>query len=663
MPMNVEMPDGTIIQDVPDGTTQAQVAAKYQAHLNASSPAPASKPSPGIIGTAVDMARSIPGGLAQGIAGMAGLPGDMRALLDEGANKVMGYVAPGSQPISTARTPLSAPTSGQLNNLISALTGGYYVPKTSLGNYTQTAASFAPALFGGEASLGKKLVGRVLAPAAGATAAGSLVPDNDPSLKTAAQVGGAVLGGGIVGGARAISGALGDVSPETTANNYLANLLQKTGSTPETIVNNIVANRGQIGAEALGPNGVAAMATLGRRPGTTGEMLANLLSTRSAEAPTRILNDYSTASGISPDAAQGNIDSLVSAGRAQVKPLFDQALSVTPQTPMGSQTGIMTPDLASLMQRPIIKSAMALAATDIRNGGGDPNAIGLMFDEDGKATQVSHPTPVAWDLTKKALGQSVERDAFGNQLPTSKSPGNYNISLANNSLTSALTDAIPGYGDALAQSGDYLSLQSAFNLGQKSILNTGTTAAQVADHLDGMTQPEIDAYKGGIANQLFLKAQNNQLTTRALSTPAVQAKLSVVLGPDNAKKFLTGVQQEIDLAKSGSRMMPGAGSITSDVLLNSADQDMGHGITAGLHAAKAIGNAATLNVPGAIGSGISAARYFFPDMLKAGGTMTPEARNMVGQTLALPPEEMAARLSNLPSQKSPALLARLLGEQ
>lgn len=33
---NVQMPDGTIIQDVPDGTTQSQLASKYQAHLTAS---------------------------------------------------------------------------------------------------------------------------------------------------------------------------------------------------------------------------------------------------------------------------------------------------------------------------------------------------------------------------------------------------------------------------------------------------------------------------------------------------------------------------------------------------------------------------------------------------------------------------------------------------
>lgn len=38
MPFDVQMPDGTTIADVPDGTTKAQIAAKYQAHLSANSP-------------------------------------------------------------------------------------------------------------------------------------------------------------------------------------------------------------------------------------------------------------------------------------------------------------------------------------------------------------------------------------------------------------------------------------------------------------------------------------------------------------------------------------------------------------------------------------------------------------------------------------------------
>jgi len=42
MPFNVEMPDGTLIQDVPDGTTKAQIAAKYEAHLSGGQKSPES---------------------------------------------------------------------------------------------------------------------------------------------------------------------------------------------------------------------------------------------------------------------------------------------------------------------------------------------------------------------------------------------------------------------------------------------------------------------------------------------------------------------------------------------------------------------------------------------------------------------------------------------
>ncbi len=198
-----------------------------------------------------------------------------------------------------------------------------------------------------------------------------------------------------------------------------------------------------------------------------------------------------------------------------LRPLYRQALS--------QPGGVMTPDLGNLLQRPIIRKAMGAAANDIRNGGGDPAAVGLHFDEAGNMTATPTPTAEAWDLTKKALGYSVERDAFGNPLPTSKSPGNYNINAANQTLSRALSDALPGYGDALKTSGDYLRLQSAFDRGQKAILNPGITADQVANHVATLSPGELNAYRAGIANKLFNMQQNGQLGRQTL--PPSRARL------------------------------------------------------------------------------------------------------------------------------------------
>jgi len=654
--INVQAEDGSI-HKFPVGTPPAmmQDAVNQYTALH----------KPGLGGTLIDMARSLPGGLAKGVAAIVGLPGDARELGDTVSRVALNYFDPGAgdrvgRMVDAARAanPLQLPqlpTSSAINSAISAPTGGYYVPKTTAGQYAETAASFAPAALGGEASLpatAMRVARNVIAPAVGSKFLGDLIPDSsDPvqhGLHIGASVGGAVLGaGGVAGLSSGIRAALSNpATPETVANQYLGSLLAKQGITnPGDIAANAVG-RGQTAAEAIGPAGVNALQTLARRAPAIGESLGAHLTERATGTPERILSDYADASGINPEAAQGNIDALVEQGRATAKPLYDRALS-TPG-------GVMTPDLASLLQRPIIKKAMASAANDIRNAGGDPSAIGLHFDEDGAMTATPTPTAQAWDLTKKALGNSVERDAFGNRLPDSKSPGNFSIGKANAALTSALVDGIPGYGDALAASGDYLSLQNAFQRGQAAILNPKVTVGQIADHVSGLSPSELDAYKGGVANKLFNMQQNGTLKPRAVLSPSVQGKLSAVLGPSNARNFIQNVLTEKQLAETGARMMPRANSATFELMQNAGDQDQLANTIAGLRGLRAIGHAVTGNIPAAVTNGLSAATHFFPNLLKTGG-MSIDSMNAAGRALLGTPEDLAASLPRLPLATRPAL--------
>lgn len=613
----------------PDGASKEQAFAVLQSQMG-------QPPAPNPI---VDALHVIPGGLAKGVSNVVGFPGTISDLISSGLDAGLNSLTGAN--VHTAQSPFS---STSIQNAIGNSVGGFYAPQTTLGRYAETAASFAPYALGGEASLAERALGRVLVPAAGAQIAGSAVDATaHPTLHAVAETVGALGGSGLSSGASKLAEALAtDPAPELTAEKYLGRIADQNGTTPESILANAIPNRGQLGAEAMGPQGVAMMATLGRRGGTTADSLANALTTRAAAAPQRIMDDYATAAGIHPEAAQGNIDALVDSGRASAGDLYDQVLN--------KPGGVMTPALADLAQRPIIQKGLAQAAIDLRNDGKDPSAYGLFFDDAGNATQVSHPTAEAWDLAKKAVGQSVDRDAFGNRLPDSKSPGNVNISNANRSLSTAMSDAIPGYGDALAQSGDYLSLKSAFDAGQSHILDTGTTAAQVANYVADMSPAELDAYKGGIANQIFSKAQNARLAPRILNTPAVQQKLVAALGEDNANQFLSGVNSEIQLARTGGRMMPGAASITSDAMLAAGDQDQAANLAAALQGARAVGSLARGDVGGAAMSGISAIRHFAPDFLKSGG-MSAEVRNNLGTLLSLPPEELAQRLARI--QQSP----------
>jgi len=133
----------------------------------------------------IDSLRAIPGGLAKGVAGIVGLPGDVQQLMNRG----MDYLT-GAHVADLPRSPLS-PTSGDLNSAISAPFGGYYQPKTIPGQYTETAASFAPnALLPGSMA---ERAARVLVPSVASETAGQLTKGS--SYEPIARAGGALLGG------------------------------------------------------------------------------------------------------------------------------------------------------------------------------------------------------------------------------------------------------------------------------------------------------------------------------------------------------------------------------------------------------------------------------------------------------------------------------------
>lgn len=159
------------------------------AYLNARAvPPPKATPSMSFGDYAIDMARSIPGGLAKGAASTLGMLGDF--LNPSGTETIEG--AGGEQiTVNKGANRQGFPTSQQLNSAFSAPTGGYYKPKTTGGEYTEAVASFAPAALGGPGSLARR----------GLTTAGSAIGSEmlgratkGTALETPARIAGVLLG-------------------------------------------------------------------------------------------------------------------------------------------------------------------------------------------------------------------------------------------------------------------------------------------------------------------------------------------------------------------------------------------------------------------------------------------------------------------------------------
>jgi hypothetical protein len=223
----IRAPDGaTYDVEAPDGTTEEQALARVRQQVEAQQPQQAEAPEPPLpdvrepeqatMGeTAVDMARSVPGGLVKGVAGIGGMRRDVADLAESGvryvAEDVLGLPAPdprflAQQEIVKGLT--LGPTSSQMAESAAHPFGGYYRPQTTGGQYAETIASFAPAsaLPGGMATR----IARAAVPGAASEAAGQATAGTE--YEPYARASGALVGGGITSISRPIASITGRVA-------------------------------------------------------------------------------------------------------------------------------------------------------------------------------------------------------------------------------------------------------------------------------------------------------------------------------------------------------------------------------------------------------------------------------------------------------------------
>jgi hypothetical protein len=184
---------------VPDDATDDEVSQIIEAQ----SPQEQSEPKGT---TATGLAKSAVTGLAQGVASLAGLPGDIR----EGVEWLGGRVglSPESARMAANTIPglYGLPTSGQINDVISSPTGGYHQPQSQAEEYAQTIASFAPAAVAPGSWPAK--IARVVVPGAASQAGGDIgqAVGGDTGEAYGRVIGG-LAGGGALGVAEGIASA------------------------------------------------------------------------------------------------------------------------------------------------------------------------------------------------------------------------------------------------------------------------------------------------------------------------------------------------------------------------------------------------------------------------------------------------------------------------
>lgn len=178
--------------------------------------------------TLKDVAKSGLSGLGQGVAGLAGLPGDISNAMTSGltglANRVTGAN------VQLPKSPLSGDV---LSQKLSNAVGGYHEPQTVAGEYARTIGQFAPGMVAGPEGIIPRVASAVV-PAVASEAAGQATKGT--TLEPAARIAGALLapvGVGLVKRTGAsIANALSKTAPASVVDEVAGTLsdLKTTGS-------------------------------------------------------------------------------------------------------------------------------------------------------------------------------------------------------------------------------------------------------------------------------------------------------------------------------------------------------------------------------------------------------------------------------------------------
>lgn len=642
MSVQVQSADG-VIHQFPDGTSPAVIdrAMKaYAAEVRQHEQDP------------LGQTKSLATGVLKGVSGVAGIPGDVLHGLDTAT--VAGLNAIG---LPVKRPNQTLPTGRAIAEAVAKPFGGLRSALTTGERLNEAVGSVGASTLMGPGSIASRVLTGV-GGGLGAGAAGEAVPQ-DSALRPWAEMVGSLVGG--MGAGALERGLLGapsvsrpaipgrpDIAPKMAqrGTDYVLNHLDRAGVSPSNLGSGAPNIPEFTTAESLGPGAVDATLTLASRPGTTAGTITDLVARRNEGRRGRVFDAFEAATGIHPEDADANLDSITHHGQQVATPLYDRALAST--------NPVMTPRLADLLKRGRIKAALKDVADDLDTRGIDPASQGINLN--GQST----PTAMAWDLIKKHLQSQVKRDGMGRVMADSAAPGNVGIASATAALTDELKNAIPGYANALAAAGDHLSIGTAFRNGQKVIDGTKFSPHAISQMVDKLQPGDRYGFYAGIASKLFGKG--NIETTLATNQP-LQQKVIAALGPKAGQEFIDTAKAELAAMRSGNRMVPRNQSATGGIGQNVIDQDQldrAHGM---VDAAHAVGHVLTGNVLGAAGPALRLATR-----LSKAGTMPEDARNAAGELLTLPPSSTASYLQQVrpisrakPPRMSEQTLRLLLG--
>ena len=430
-------------------------------------------------------------------------------------------------------------------------------------------------------------------------------------------------------------------TPEQIALRHLNRNLQASGMTLDDLR---AAPDDLFAAEVMGRNSQRQLGALARREGQTGDVLEQAVAERRLARPGVLQNEFARATGVSPEAAAGDIESIVDAGRRSSAPLYEAAY----QDPIE-----MTPVLSGLSSRPTVQRAMANARRMMLDDGLDPNVVGLEVSPASgdipEMVRVTRPSLQTWDYVKRGLDDELERlrDTTTGRLPRTNQVRQ--ITELAQTLRGELTRQSPNYRQALANSADYLSTRSAFDRASSLLSNNRVTEREFATAVGRMTDTERAALRAGAANWAFDLVQTGRMTPRVLAQPRIRAKLTALLGEEGAGDLIATAEREMQKAAFENRY--GFVNSTTDELRAAGQElDEGLGGTQGRSFGRALMN------PIGTARDLGAQAIDFGVRMAQSGQVP--ARDALGRAYTMSPRELADYLAANPITVPPPVIPR-----
>lgn len=430
--------------------------------------------------------------------------------------------------------------------------------------------------------------------------------------------------------------------PEAIALRHLSRTLQNSGMSLDDLR---AAPAGITAAEAMGPTGRRQIGALARMDGDTGLGLEALVAGRASGRMGNLKDAFADATGQNPDAVEGNMEALLSAGRAKAAPLYEAAYSDTLE---------MTPTLREITQRPAVQKGLREAREQMLNAGLDPDAQGLIVDPASGDIPIiritKQPSVQVLDYAKRSIDDDISslRDSSG----TITKPNKANALMQTaGDLREELTRQSDNYRQALETSGDYLRVNSAFKDASKMLFNGKESPRALAQRLSKMTESEREALKAGVANHALTLVNTGKMKPGLFSAQGVQQKLRILLGDEQADKLIRTAEVEGQKVAFERRYAPDNGSASQPLLQGGKEIDESTG------AASDVGTLIvdTLTNPvGALKKGGASLINYGVDRVTQPGQIA--ARDAIGKLYLDDPRQLAAYLEANPINVPPPVL-------